>query len=308
MLAGTEVPAGRRRRVDIPAGRLVTGTGMAIAAVVVHGRRPGPTVWLSGAIHGDEVNGVRIVERVVAALDPKTMAGTAIAVPIVNVFGFVNESRYLPDRRDLNRLFPGSRRGSLGSRLADLFMSEVVSRADYGIDFHTATNHRVNPPQIRADLDDGETLRLARAFGAPLTLHARLRDGSLREAAGSLGKPVLVFEGGEAHRFDEHIISTAATGTLRVLATTGMIETAPEPTSTVELRSAQWVRARRAGMFHAAVEPGESVGEGTILGYVAEALASRRAVVRAPQAGHVVGLALNPLVNRGDALVNIGSP
>lgn len=282
---------------------------MAMPALVVHGRRPGPTVWLSAAIHGDEVNGVRIVERVVADLDPKTLSGTVVGVPVVNVFGFVNESRYLPDRRDLNRLFPGSPRGSLGSRLADLFMAEVVSPADYGIDFHTATNHRVNPPQIRADLDHDETRRLAGAFGAQLTLHARLRDGSLREAAGSLGKPVLVFEGGEAHRFDEHIIDEAVAGTLRVFAATGMIdqESVPGP-QTVELRSAQWIRARRAGMFHATVGPGQAVVEGDVVGYVAEALARRRAVVRAPTDGYVVGLALNPLVNRGDALVNLGSP
>lgn len=308
-LAGTDVPAGRRKRIDIPAGRLVTGTGMAMPAVVIHGRHPGPTMWMSAAIHGDEVNGVRIIERVNASLDPKVLRGTVVAVPVVNVFGFVNESRYLPDRRDLNRLFPGSPRGSLGARLAHLFMEEVVSPSSFGIDFHTATNHRVNPPQIRADLDDPETLRLARAFGAPLTLHARLRDGSLREAAGSLGKPVLVFEGGEAHRFDEQVVARAAAGARRVLAAADMIEPDPNGTpTTVELRSAQWIRARRAGMFQAAVDVGQAVEEDAVLGYVSEALAPRRAIVRAPQAGFVVGLALNPLVNRGDALVNLGSP
>lgn len=221
-VGGEAVPPGRRRELELPVARLPTDTWLSIPVVVLNGRAPGPTVWLSGAVHGDEINGVEIVRRLARTLDPRRLAGTVIAVPVVNVFGFVNESRSFPDRRDLNRSFPGSTRGSLAARLAHLFMQEVVSRSDDGIDFHTATDHRTNLPQLRCDLDDPETRRCAVAFGAPMTLHSRLRDGSLREAATSRGIPVLLYEGGEPVRFNEWAIRAGVDGALRVLQELGM--------------------------------------------------------------------------------------
>ena len=182
-IGNVRVRAGSTKEVELPITRLVTGGDVSLPVRVVHGREPGPTVWVNAAIHGDEVMGIEVIRQAVATLSPRTLRGTLVAVPVVNVLGFMTGDRYLPDRRDLNRSFPGSARGSLASRIAHLFMTEVVSKCDVGIDLHTASDRRTNLPQIRADLDDPRTRSLAEAFGAPVMLHARLRDGSLRQAA-----------------------------------------------------------------------------------------------------------------------------
>nr|WHW29206.1 putative deacylase [uncultured bacterium] len=193
-----DVAAGRSGIGELPVSRLVTGTHISLPLRVMHGVHDGPTVWLSAAVHGDEVAGVEIIRRVLATVDPRTLRGSVLAVPIVNVHGFLSGDRYLPDRRDLNRSFPGSPTGSLAGRIADLFMTEVVKRSDVGIDLHTGSDHRTNLPQIRADLDDPQTRELADAFGAPFMLHAKLRDGSMRAAATAADSTVLLYEGGEA--------------------------------------------------------------------------------------------------------------
>ena len=174
---------GTTRSVALPITRLVTGAEVDLPVRVVHGREDGPTIWINAAIHGDEAVGVEVIRQVIANLNPKTFRGTLIAIPIVNVLGFMAGDRYLPDRRDLNRSFPGSARGSLASRIAHRMMTEVVAKCEVGIDLHTGSDRRSNLPQIRADLDDPGTRDLAAAFGAPVMLHARIRDGSLRHAA-----------------------------------------------------------------------------------------------------------------------------
>ena len=204
------VAPGRTATGELPISRLVTGTQISLPIQVVHGRKPGRTVWISAAVHGDEIAGVEIIRRVTRSLNARTMSGTLIAVPIVNVHGFLNGDRYLPDRRDLNRSFPGSPNGSLAARIANLFMTEIVKRCDVGIDLHTGSDHRTNLPHVRGDLDDPETRKLAEAFGAPIMLHARVRDGSLRAAATESGATMLLFEGGEAWRFDAPAIEVGA--------------------------------------------------------------------------------------------------
>jgi len=199
-IAGHKVTAGKRMRMELPIGNLMSGTPVALPLIVVHGKKDGPVVWLSAAIHGDEICGVEIIRQVLAAVNAPSMAGTIIAAPVVNVHGFNTNDRYLPDRRDLNRSFPGSSRGSLASRIAHLFMQEVVSRSDVGIDLHTGADLRTNLPQVRCDIDHGPTLELAEVFGAPIVIDARLRDGSLRQATVEEGKIMLLFEGGEASR------------------------------------------------------------------------------------------------------------
>ncbi len=194
-IAGVRIRAGTARALELPITRLVTGADVTLPVRVVHGREDGPTIWLDAAIHGDEVVGVEVIRQVMASLDPKTFCGTLVAVPIVNVLGFMTGDRYLPDRRDLNRSFPGSARGSLASRIAHLFMREVVAKCEVGIDLHTGSDRRSNLPQIRADLDDPGTRELAQAFGAPVMLHAKIRDGSLRHAAREQGAKVLLYEG-----------------------------------------------------------------------------------------------------------------
>ena len=306
-IGGVTVAAASRRNLELPVARLPTDTSLSLPVAVVNGRSPGPNLWLSAVIHGDELNGVEIIRQLLNLLRPRELAGTVIAVPIVNVFGFVNENRNLPDRRDLNRSFPGSPRGSLAGQLAYLFMKQVVAQCDYGIDFHTGSDHRTNLPQLRVDLSDPKVERLATAFGAPATVDAAFRDGSLRHACSKRGIPLLVFEGGEAHRFNESAVRAGVEGTLRVLAELGMRE-GPVPKAekpTVVVRHSKWERARRSGIARIDVFPGQPVQRGDVLGVIADALGERQTLVRATRTGIVLGYTRNPLASQGDALVHI---
>ena len=306
-IGGITVGPGQRRRLEIPVARLPTETWLSLPVEVLNGARPGPRLWLSAAVHGDELNGVEIISQVVARLDPGTLRGTLVAVPIVNVFGFINQSRYLPDRRDLNRSFPGSARGSLASGLAHLFMSEVVSQCTHGIDLHTGSQYRVNLPQIRANLQDPETRRFAEAFKPPVIIDARTRDGSLREAAAKRGIPVLLYEAGEPLRFDPQAIKLGVEGVFRVMAALRMCKrmvTKKRPPAT-QFAGTTWLRARRSGILHLEVELGQSVRKRQPLGSIADAFGGTSVFVRSPEDGVVIGHTTNPLVNRGDAVANL---
>ncbi|WP_260980024.1 succinylglutamate desuccinylase/aspartoacylase family protein [Agrococcus jejuensis] len=302
------VRAGQQQDVELPITRLVTGGDATLPVRVVHGREPGPTVWVDAAIHGDEVLGVEIVRQVLAQVSPRTLRGTLLAVPVVNVLGFMTGDRYLPDGRDLNRSFPGSARGSLASRIAHLLMTEVVSKCDVGIDLHTAAARRGNLPQIRADLEDAETRRLAEAFGAPLMLHARLRDGSLRQAAREAGGTVLLYEAGEAMRFDDESIAVGVAGVLRVLAALDMLDgEGVDDEAPLASFSSGWVRARGSGILRMEVDLGALVEEGQRLGRIADAFGSNGRIVRADRDGMVIGLTRAPIVHAGDGLVHIAA-
>ena len=207
VIAGTEILPGTTHKLELACTKLYTDTTIGIPVFVKRGKRPGPILFLSAAIHGDELNGVEIINRVIHSKRLTNLRGTLIAVPVVNVYGVISQSRYLPDRRDLNRSFPGSPRGSLAARLAHTFLEEIVKQSDYGIDFHTGAIHRTNLPQIRANLDDQETSELAHAFGVPVLLNANLRDGSLRQCAADMGTRILLYEAGEALRFDLDIVN-----------------------------------------------------------------------------------------------------
>lgn len=309
-----DVPAGKSAIGEIPVSRLVTGNRMSIPINVLHGRQDGPVVWLSAAVHGDEIGGVEIIRRALLGVDPKTLAGTVVAVPIVNVHGFVNGDRYLPDRRDLNRSFPGSPNGSLAARVANLFLTEIVSRCDVGIDLHTGSDHRTNLPQIRADLDDPRTRDLAIAFGAPFMMHAKLRDGSMRAAATATGSTVLLYEGGEAWRFDREAIDAGVAGVGRVLSRLGMTQVPDEPVgidgstaapTPAESRSSGWVRVRRSGIAGIDVQLGQMVERGQVVATVRDSVGRRLSQTRANRAGMVIGLTQQPLVNQGDAIIHI---
>jgi len=313
-IGNLDVTAGRSAIGELPVSRLVTGTQISIPVKVFHGRHDGPVVWLSAAVHGDEIGGVEIIRRALASIDPKTLAGTIVAVPIVNVHGFLNGDRYLPDRRDLNRSFPGSPNGSLAARIANLFMTEIVERCDVGIDLHTGSDHRTNLPQIRADLDDDRTRDLAIAFGAPFMMHAKLRDGSMRAAATSKGATVLLYEGGEAWRFDRAAIDAGVAGVGRVLARLGMVEAADDPMaldgsvgagSPVESRSSSWVRVRRSGIALIHVELGQIVERGEVIATVRDSVGRQLSRTRASRSGMVIGHTQQPLVNQGDAIIHI---
>jgi predicted deacylase len=225
----------------------------------------------------------------------------------VNAFGFISHSRYLPDRRDLNRSFPGSPRGSLAAQLACLFFSEVVARSDYGIDLHSAAIHRSNLPQIRVDSEQAQALELARAFGAPIIVHSGLREGSLREAAGAKGVPVIVYEAGEGLRVDEMSVTVGIRGVLRVMAHLGMIRRSrdlrrPEP---VLSTSSRWVRAEESGLFRPFREIGAHVKAGEEIGQIADPYGRHETEIKASITGIVIGRANIPAINQGDALFHI---
>lgn len=301
------VRAGRKQALALPITRLVTGADVDLPVRVVHGRQEGPTVWIDAAIHGDEAVGVEVIRQVLADLDAKKLRGTVIAVPIVNVLGFMNGDRYLPDRRDLNRSFPGSRRGSLAARIAHLVMTEVVAKCEVGIDLHTGSDRRTNLPQIRADLEDERTRELSLAFGAPVMLHARLRDGSLRAAAREAGAKVLLYEAGEAWRMDGWAVDAGVLGVRRVLAHLGMIDPleGDAPTPTLESWRSGWVRARGTGMLHLEAELGQRVTRGQRLGGLFDSFGKRVRLVHADRDGIVVGRTEAPLVSSGDAVVHL---
>lgn len=306
VIAHQTVQPGTTVHTELPFARLPTGTSLPLPLVLVHGVAPGPTLWLSAAIHGDEVNGIEIIHQVLSAIDPTRLNGSVVAVPVVNVFGFVQQSRYLPDRRDLNRSFPGSPKGSTAARLAHLFMETVVSRCTHGIDLHTGSHHRVNLPQIRANLRDPETLACAQAFATPLIIHAESRDGSLRQAAQQRGIPCLLLEAGEANRFDRESIAWGVTGILRVMAHLGMQGQSDATSASPRIVwETTWIRARRGGIFRCHVELGQELTPGQRLGEIVDTIGQHATTIRARQAGVVIGLTLSALVHRGDGLINL---
>ena len=305
-IAGNRVTAGKRMRMELPIGNLMSGTPVALPLIVVHGKQDGPVVWLSAAIHGDEICGVEIIRQVLDAISATTMAGTVIAAPVVNVHGFNTSDRYLPDRRDLNRSFPGSQRGSLASRIAYLFMKEIVKRSDVGIDLHTASDLRTNLPQIRCDLDHGPTLELAETFGAPIVIDARLRDGSLRQATVEAGKIMLLFEGGEASRFDPAAIAAGTAGVLRTLNHMGLTDIAtPVAHRSLYSRSTSWSRASKSGIVHLDALLGELVIAKQQLATIYDPFGKALGKIKAKHDGIVIGHTQAPLVNLGDAISHV---
>ncbi len=275
---------------------------------VVNGRRPGPTLFVSAAIHGDELNGVEIIRRLLSQKSLRRLRGCLIAVPIVNVHGFLDQSRYLPDRRDLNRSFPGSAKGSIAGRLAHTFSREIIQQADYGIDIHTGALHRANLPQVRASLDDETTLDMARAFNVPLLINAPLRDGSLRGHAAELGIPTLLYEAGEALRFDEVGIRAGLRGVTSVMRKLGMLPARKNEAAAVEsmiATSTSWIRASSSGIVRSRVELGQRIDKDQPLATISDPFGEVEAVVSAPFAGIVIGRSRLPLAHEGDALMHI---
>ncbi|MAM56024.1 MAG: succinylglutamate desuccinylase [Salinicola sp.] len=308
-LVGERIEPGTRRQVDVPVAKLYTHAPMHIPVEVVHGRQPGPVLLVCGAIHGDELNGVEIVRRLLRLPNLSRLRGTLIAVPVVNVFGFVQQSRYLPDRRDLNRCFPGSEGGSLGSRIAALMREEMVDRATHIIDLHTGAIHRTNLPQIRSQLrQNRETQAMAEAFGVPVILNAELREGSLREYAQNRGVPVLTYEAGEALRFDEWAIAPGVRGIRRVMRLIGMLPAdnrrrMPPPAEVAN--GSSWARAPIDGILRPRVRLGARVAKHQSLGVVADPFGNDEAPVVASADGIVIGMSNLPLVNEGEALFHV---
>ncbi len=302
-----DVQRGQRATVDLPVSTLTNHTHVTLPVHVVHGEAEGPVLFLSGAIHGDEIQGVEIIRRILTHPALMKLCGTLLAVPIVNSFGFLNHTRYMPDRRDLNRSFPGSDRGSLASLVADIFFREVVLKSKYGIDFHTAALHRTNLPQVRLAPNEPELLKMAEAFAPPVILISKLREKSLRLSAGEAGVKVLLYEGGEALRFEEAAIDAAVKGSLRVMAHLGMVEPVPHLATrdTVFSDASSWVRAPESGILHTTRRIGDRVGKSEVVGVVADPLGQTSVPLVAEDDGIIVGRTNLPLLNRGDAVFHI---
>lgn len=307
-IGGVTVEAGERRTIELPLARVFSHAELNMVVQVVRGRRPGPVLCVSAGVHGDELNGVEIVRRLLKQKGLERLRGTLIAVPVVNMFGFIQQTRYLPDRRDLNRCFPGSSRGSLAARLAHLFMQEVMDQADYGVDLHTAAVHRRNLPQVRGCLSEADTERLARAFATPVLIDSNLRDGSLRAAARDRGIPMLVYEAGEALRMDEVSIRAGIRGVTSVMRELGMLRPAKHRRDQAEPMLAlgsSWLRAGDSGLFRSRVRLGARVRKGDVLGVLASPFGEGEVPIEAHCTGIIIGMSQIPLLNEGDAAFHI---
>ena len=308
-IGDTTVAPGERATVRLPLADLYTGEPISMPVQIVCGRREGPVLFVSAAIHGDELNGVEVIRRLLDRKALSSIRGTLLAVPVVNVHGFLDQSRYLPDRRDLNRSFPGSRKGSIAARMAHTFVNEILAQADFGIDLHTGAINRSNLPQIRANLDDEATRDFAGAFGVPVIINANIRDGSLRQCAADRGTPVLIYEAGEALRFDEVSIRAGLRGTINAMRHIGMLppRQSTRQVTPVIASSTSWVRAPGSGIVTRKAELGARVTKGERLALIGDPLGDAVVSVVAPFDGIVIGRDNLPLAHEGDALFNIAA-
>lgn len=313
ILAGKVIEPGEFQRIELPSASLYTQTPMNLPVYVMHSKNPGPTLFVTATIHGDEINGLEIIRRLLRnnMSTIKKISGTLLMVPIANIYGFIMHSRYLPDRRDLNRSFPGSPRGSLTARLAHLLLQEIVQRCDYGIDLHTGPIHRSNLPQVRVNLDSPDAEKLAKAFGVPVIINTSLIEGSLRQSALKYGIPIIVYEAGEALRFDEFSIQIGVKGIINIMREIGMLKKTPHKThkrvKPAIAQSSIWLRATASGIMQSQLELGTEIAEGELIGYIDDPFSENKEGIISPVDGIVIGKTNIPLVNEGDALFHIAS-
>jgi hypothetical protein len=307
VLGNSKIAPGQRMVVDIPFGKLYTHTELNIGAHVIHGKRPGPVLLITAALHGDEINGVEICRRLLRLPRLNNLKGTLVVVPIVNTYGFVQQSRYLPDRRDLNRSFPGSEKGSLGSRMAWQFTDRILKKCTHVIDLHTGAIHRSNYPQVRATSKDKVSLKMAESFNAPIIIKAASRDGTMRGTANGLGIPIILYEAGEALRFDEQAINIGVRGIVNVMHSLGMLRTLKRQQKTGSLfsKKSSWIRAEHDGIARYYQRLGQIVTAGDVLAHIYSPYSDFEVAVLAPFSGIIIGRNNLPLVNEGEALFHI---
>ena len=306
-LLGETIPAGSTRRLAWAGTEQFEGVGIDTPVLVAHGAEPGPVLCLTGAVHGDELNGIEIVRRVLAHLEPGALGGTVIGVPIVNIQAFRDGSRYLPDRRDLNRHFPGSPHGSAASRIAHSLFTAVVQHCDALVDLHTGSFERINLPQLRADLSHAGVAALARGFGATVVINSQPREGTLRAAATQAGIPTVTFEAGGPAQLEPEQIVHGVRGIRALLDTLGMVaQTRPWTDREATYLDSSWVRAERGGILMSVVELGSEVREGEILGRLIDPITNKTTPIQAPGAGRVIGMARNQVLMPGFATYHLG--
>lgn len=306
-IAGHEIRPGEFKEIDINIARLPSHTQIDTPIYACRGQEDGPVLALMAGMHGDEINGMEIVRRILDAGLNQPKRGTVVCMPIVNIYGFLNYSRDVPDGKDINRSFPGSRNGSLASRVAYHLMKEVIPFIDYGIDFHTGGAMRTNYPQVRAVLRHPLNMELACAFSAPFTIDSPYRPNSLRKEAARRGKSIIVYEGGESLRFDHQAIEEGIAGTLRLMRYLKMIDWASDPKEQNRIIwNTSWVRAKHAGLFQSNVVCGQLVHKDEWVGTITDPFGEFKEQIISPETGYVIGLNNIPVINAGDALMHLG--
>jgi uncharacterized protein len=310
---GISIGPGERKLVNLRIARLPTHTDIDLPVHVIRGQKPGPVLLLTAGLHGDEVNGIEIVRRMISDNLLRPVAGTILAMPIVNVYGFLQNARYLPDGKDLNRSFPGSKQGSLARRVAWNLMNHVVPLADVGVDFHTGGASLHNHPHIRCVMSIPRNRELAKAFAPGCVLNAKMIDKSFRKAAHKIGKHIIVFEGGESLRFHEESIQAGMAGTRRLMRYLKMIGELPEPAGSATTATSlthffsgsSWIRARYSGLYRGSVNAGDWIKKGQLLGSITDPFGESDFKVTAPSSGFVVSVNRMPVVNMGDAIIHV---
>jgi uncharacterized protein len=298
---------GEFKEIVINIARLPSRTQIDTPIYAYRGLEDGPVLALTAGMHGDEINGMEIVRRILDVGHNRVKRGTVICMPIINIYGFLNYSREVPDGKDVNRSFPGSKNGSLASRVAYHLTHDVIPFIDYGIDFHTGGAMRTNYPQIRCVMSDEKNVELANAFHAPFTIDAPFRPHSIRQTAAKHGKNIIVYEGGESLRFDQQAIEEGVNGTLRLMKHLNMIDWAPEPKEENKIIwNSSWARAHHAGLFQSIIRCGDLVQKNQIIGTITDPFGEFKEEIKSPSTGYVVGLNNHPVVNAGDALLHIG--
>jgi hypothetical protein len=310
-ILGRNIKAGERFEANFDVAKLHTSSHIDVPVIVERSKHPGPVILLTAGIHGDEVNGVEIVRQIIAKGINKPKCGTIICIPVINVFGFINLSRDFPDGRDLNRVFPGSKKGSLASRVAHKLLNEIVSEVDMVIDFHTGGAGRFNAPQIRIAKNNPELDALANIFGAPFVLYSKLLKKSFRTACHKLGKPMLLFEGGKSFHIDTNVTNIAVNGVKRVLNSFGMLnpkfKVSKPKNKPIYVAESRWQRASFSGMFKSSVRIGSKVAKGDVLGHITDPYGKLNHSVKASISGYIINSNQSPIVYQGDALFHIST-
>ena len=300
------IKPGENKVINLQIARLVSRTEIDLPIHVYRSKKPGPVILLSGGLHGDEVNGIEIIRRIIQSkILSKLKCGSVIAIPVMNIYGFLNFSRQVPDGKDINRFFPGNKKGSLASRVAYNLTKSVLEEIDFGIDFHTGGANRTNFPQIRYAPGDQKAKELADIFNAPISLASKMIDKSIRNEVFKMGKSMIVYEAGESMRFDEIAISEGINGALKVLNHFGMLNEETRENKCFEFQESKWIRARNSGMVVLQKESGEFVRKGDVLAIITDPFADFKTKIKAKQDGFIIGHNNTPLVNQGDALFHI---
>lgn len=308
-ILGQEILPGKGYQLNLSVAKLHTSTSVQVPVIVERAKVDGPTVVIMAGVHGDEINGVEIIRRVIRKKFNKPTKGTIICLPIFNIFGFLNFKRELPDGRDLNRSFPGSASGSLASQFAYHFMKEIVPLADVILDFHTGAAQRNNFPQIRCAFKDERSMELAKVFNPPFILNSAHIPKTIRESVYKRGKQMLLFEGGKANSIEENVVEEGVNGIKRILSYLEMRSfkiDISEGRSPVLMEESKWMRAPMSGLFQVLVENGKAVTKGDIIGLVTDPYGKLEKKIKAASAGHIFCVNESPIVYKGDAIFHIG--